>query len=63
MWRHLLSALAAAGRRALAPDLPGFGDSAPNPPGTLERHVDTVERFRLQLGLDHVVLVVHDTGG
>jgi pimeloyl-ACP methyl ester carboxylesterase len=63
MWRHLLPALAAAGRRALAPDLPGFGDSAPDPPGTLERHVDTVERFRRQIGLDRVVLVVHDTGG
>ncbi len=62
MWRHLLPALAAAGRRALAPDLPGFGDSAPDPPGTFERHVAAVERFRSQIGLERVVLVVHDTG-
>lgn len=63
MWRHLLPALASAGRRALAPDLPGFGDSPPDPPGTFERHVETVERFRRQVGLDRFVLVVHDTGG
>ena len=63
MWRYLLPALASAGRRALAPDLLGFGDSPPDSPGTFERHVETVERFRRQVGLDRVVLVVHDTGG
>ena len=63
MWRHLLPALASAGRRALAPDLPGFGDSPPDPPGTFERHVEAVERFRREIGLDRVVLIVHDTGG
>jgi haloalkane dehalogenase len=63
MWRHLLPALASAGCRALAPDLPGFGDSPPESPGTFERHVEAVERFRRQVGLDRVVLVVHDTGG
>jgi haloalkane dehalogenase len=63
IWRHLLPALATADRRALAPDFPGFGDSPPDPPGTFERKVEAVERFRRQLGLDRVVLVVHDTGG
>jgi haloalkane dehalogenase len=63
MWRHLLPALASAGRRVLAPDLPGFGDSPPDPPGTWERHVEVIERFRREIGLDRVVLVVHDTGG
>jgi haloalkane dehalogenase len=63
MWRHLLAALASAGYRALAPDLPGFGDSLPDPPGTWARHVAAVERFRRELGLDRVVLAVHDTGG
>ena len=63
MWRHLLPALASAGHRAVAPDLPGFGDSPPDPPGTYERHVETVERFRREVGLDRVVLFVHDTGG
>src|SRR2546426_2657853 len=63
MWRHLLPALASAGRRVLAPDLPGFGDSPPDRPGTWERHVEAIERFRREIGLDRVVLVVHDTGG
>lgn len=63
MWRHLLPALAASGRRALAPDLPGFGDSPPDPPGTYDRHVEALERFRLQVGLDRVTLFLHDTGG
>jgi haloalkane dehalogenase len=63
MWRHLLPALAAAGRRALAPDLPGFGDSPADPPGTFDRHVEAVDGFHRRSGLDRVVLVVHDTGG
>jgi haloalkane dehalogenase len=63
MWRHLLAALASAGHRALAPDLSGFGDSSLDPPGTWQRHVEAVERFRGEIGLDRVVLVVHDTGG
>ncbi len=63
MWRHLLPALAVADRRALAPDLPGFGDSPPDPPGTFERKVAALERFRREVGLDRVVLAVHDTGG
>jgi haloalkane dehalogenase len=63
MWRHLLSALASGGRKGLAPDLPGFGDSPPESPGTLSQHVEAVERFHREIGLDEVVVVVHDTGG
>jgi haloalkane dehalogenase len=62
MWRAAMDALAAAGWRAVAPDLPGYGDSAPDPPGTWERHVDALERFRAALDLDGVVLVTHDWG-
>ena len=43
MWRHLLPAIAAAGRRALALDLPGYGDTPPDLPATYERHVEAVE--------------------
>jgi haloalkane dehalogenase len=63
MYRHLLPALASAGRRGLAPDLAGFGDTPPDPPGTYERQVSSVEGFRREAGLEQVVLVVHDTGG
>ncbi len=63
MWRGVMPAIAESGRRAIAPDLPGYGDSAPDPPGSWERQVDAVEAFRSSLDLDRVVLVVHDWGG
>jgi haloalkane dehalogenase len=63
MWRDLMPAVAAAGWRAVAPDLAGFGDSEPDPPGTWERHVEAVERFRREQGIERCVLVVHDWGG
>jgi len=63
MWRHVMPAIAGAGLRAIAPDLAGFGDSEPDPPGTWERHVEAVERFRRELGIERCVLVVHDWGG
>lgn len=63
LWRNLLPPVAAAGYRAFAPDLPGFGDSEPDLPGTWERQVEHVERFHQALGLRKVVLVVHDWGG
>ena len=63
IWRHVLPAIADAGHRALAPDLPGFGDSPADLPGTWERQIDNVERFRTELGLERLALVVHDWGG
>jgi len=63
MWRHVLPALGQAGRRALAPDLAGYGDSPADPPGTWERHIESLERFHAELGLGPVLLVVHDWGG
>src|SRR4051812_42880187 len=60
MWGPALHALADRGLYALAPDLPGFGDSEPDPPGTWERHVEALERFR---GDRRVALVGHDWGG
>jgi haloalkane dehalogenase len=63
MWRHLLPAIAAAGRRAIAPDLPGYGDSPPDPPATWERHVEALARLHRDLGLERVVLINHDWGG
>jgi haloalkane dehalogenase len=62
MWQNALSALAGAGWRALAPDLPGYGDSEPNPPGTWERHIESLELFVGELELGPVALVTHDWG-
>jgi haloalkane dehalogenase len=63
LWRSVLPQAAAAGYRAIAPDLPGFGDTPADLPGTWERQIDHVERFRRALGLEQVVLGVHDWGG
>lgn len=62
MWRHVLEALDGAGWRGIAPDLPGYGDSALDRPGTWERHVESLDRFVRALGLPPVVLVTHDWG-
>src|SRR5215212_3582936 len=63
MWRPALEALAARGLYALAPDLPGFGDSPPDPPGTWTRHVEALEALRRSQELERVALVGHDWGG
>ena len=63
LWRNVMPHAAEAGWRAVAPDLPGFGDSPAQRPGTWERQIEHVERFRQALGLDGVALGVHDWGG
>jgi len=63
MWHGVLPAIGEAGWRAVAPDFAGNGDSPPDPPGTWERHVESVERFRQELGIERCVPVVHDWGG
>ena len=63
MWEPVVAAAADAGRRTIAPDLPGYGDSPPDRPGTWERHVEAIERFRQAVGLERVVLGLHDWGG
>lgn len=63
MWRAALDAVAEAGRRGIALDLPGFGESpAGDRPGTWEEHIESLERFRRSLGLARLVLVTHDWG-
>ena len=63
LWRNVLPVVAATGCRALALDLPGFGDSPPDLPGTWERQVANLDRFRRRLELERVILGVHDWGG
>jgi len=66
MWRDALPALADAGWWALAPDLPGYGDSEldldSTPAGSWERHVQALERFVRALELGPLALVTHDWG-
>ena len=63
LWRDVMPEIAAAGYRAIAPDLAGFGDSEPAPPGTWEHHVESIEAFRTELGVERLTLLVHDWGG
>jgi haloalkane dehalogenase len=63
MWRHLMPVVAGAGWRAVAPDLIGMGDSEPDPPGTWERQIEALERFRSDQGIERCVPVLHDWGG
>jgi haloalkane dehalogenase len=63
MWHGVMPQVADAGWRAIAPDFAGYGDSPPDPPGTWERHIDSIESFRRELGIERCVPVVHDWGG
>jgi haloalkane dehalogenase len=66
MFRDTITALAAAGHRVIAPDLPGFGRSdKPLDRGdyTYQRHVAWMRELVTALGLREITLVGHDWGG
>jgi len=66
LWRRIIPPLVAAGGRAVAPDLIGFGRSdKPTDVGwySYDRHVESVVRLVEELDLTGLTLVVHDWGG
>jgi len=66
LYRHQIAALAAAGLRAVAPDLIGFGRSdKPTATGdyTYQRHIDWLRAFLAATGIDELSLVCQDWGG
>jgi haloalkane dehalogenase len=66
LWRRVVPRVVEAGRRAVAPDLIGFGRSdKPTEIGwhTYDRHVEAVTRLVQELDLRGLALVVHDWGG
>jgi haloalkane dehalogenase len=66
LYRHMIPVLTAAGLRAVAPDLIGFGRSdkpTDRADYTFQRHVDWMHAFLDQLDLGEITLVAQDWGG
>lgn len=62
LWRHVMEEVS-EGYRTLAPDYPGFGDSALNGPHTWQAFVEWTDELVDQLEIAPVHLGVHDWGG
>ncbi|MYW09794.1 haloalkane dehalogenase [Streptomyces sp. SID2563] len=64
LWRDVLPGVAAPGRRLLAPDLIGMGESGkPRLAYSFEDHARHLDAWFDALGLDGAVLIGHDWGG
>jgi haloalkane dehalogenase len=66
LYRKMIPAITAAGYRAIAPDLIGFGRSdkpAERSDYTYQRHVDWVRSFLTQTDLQDITLICQDWGG
>lgn len=66
LYRTMIPVVTAAGHRAVAPDLVGFGRSdkpASRDDYTYQRHVDWMREVLEQLDLHHVTLMCQDWGG
>ncbi|MFO0757765.1 MAG: haloalkane dehalogenase [Byssovorax sp.] len=66
LYRKMIPVLAAAGHRAIAPDLIGFGRSdkpASRAEYTYQKHVDWTAAFVRALDLEEITLVCQDWGG
>lgn len=63
LWGEIVTSVQKAGYRAIAPDLPGFGQSeAFNEPSTWERYMEFISDFIEELSLEQFHLVTHDWG-
>lgn len=63
-WTPTLERLAEAGIAGMAPDLPGFGESADLPgPWTLEAFADGIAALLVRKGLDRVCVIGGSMGG
>lgn len=62
-WRHQLPALAAAGFRAVAPDLRGYGRTEKKGPYDWRTLSDDIAALVRALGREKAVIVGHDWGG
>ena len=63
MWLEVMDALAAAGRRCVAPDLYGLGDSGEDAPTTFETNLTAFTALLEALEIERAAVVVHDWGG
>lgn len=65
LWRHVLVAVAGAGRRAIALDLPGFGWSSREADDsfTFEFYAQIFDQLLAALAVEQLGLCVHDAGG
>ena len=66
LYRKMIPIIIAAGHRAIAPDLIGFGRSdkpVRREDYTYQTHVDSIEAFIEQLNLRNITLVCQDWGG
>ena len=64
MWEPVMDALAQAGRRSVAPDLYGLGDSTgDDAPQTFEHNLEQFGSWIDAVGLERMAIVVHDWGG
>lgn len=65
LWRDVMPAIADAGNRAIALDLPGYGASSKPPGATYDfaLYDRSLDAFTDALGIEATALVVHDVGG
>jgi len=63
MYDSFLRFLADAGYRVLAPNLPGFGQSATQPGATMSDYAEILEKLIQEQDLEKPVLIGHSMGG